>query len=188
MNAARKIGIQGARASACDEAASKLVHEAFSSIYLLTALRTLEALHSGEIDAAVLAWESPLGSPVAETASAIQTFPVHILSNIDTEVRHCLLISPGLSASDLKHVASHEVPLRKHRKFLRGFLGEYQEIPLEDTGAAAEKLGKNELPPGTAVIALPQAAKIFGLEIVPCELPANDRYLTRFALVERGLA
>ena len=186
MKGTAKIGIQGALASACDEAAAKLVPGDFEAVYLCTASKTLSALSRGEISAAVLAWESPLGTLVAETEAASKIFPVRIVSTADTEVRHCLLIPPGLSSSVLKYVASHEIPLRKHRKFLQTFLGDYEEIFLDDTGLAAEQLSKGELPPETAVLALPRAGEIFGLETIDCQLPANDNYLTRFALVEKA--
>ena len=183
-----KIGIQGEPGSACDEAAALLASE-FSEeavfVYLTDARGTLEALARGLIAAAVIALESPVGTPVDETAEALACFPAVCRRKLlSMEVKHSLMIKSANSTERIQTVASHPVPLKKHRDFLISRFAGYREMPLADTGLAAKMLADGKLPPGTAVIAMPRAAELFGLSIIERELPANDNYLTQFALVE----
>lgn len=182
-----KVGIQGERGSACDEAAALLVDQSISEFeYLVDAKHVLDALASGEVSSAVLAMESPLGVPVEETSLALLEGPkVNELKELKREVRHCIMIHPG-SDGEVKKVASHPIPLKKHQAYLSNRFPNYEAIPLDDIGLAAAQLSEGILPKDTAVIAMPRAAEVFGLKIIETELPANDNYLTRFALVENA--
>lgn len=182
-----KIGIQGERGSACDSAAVLLVRayqpEA-NFIYFQTAEMTLAALEARSIDAAVLAFESPLGVAVRETAEALAAHaPVTEISELRSEVHHCIMVQPGTQA--VHKVASHPVTLEKHQHFLSHRFPGYEAVEVEDTGHAARLLSEGKLSADTAVIAMPHAAELFGLTIIESSLPANEGYLTRFALIKR---
>lgn len=181
------IGIQGEVGSACDEAAALLFPNSSNSfVYLTNAENCLAALDSTRIEAAVLALESPVGVPVPESDEALSAHArLKIQRELCREVRHCLMIHPLARVGDIRKVASHPIPLEKHRRFLSARFPNYQPIVLSDPGLAARKLAEGELCEDTAVIAMPRASEIFGLKIIETELPANDNYLTRFVVVER---
>lgn len=180
-----KIGIQGVRGSACDEAASKLCAPNDELVYLVSAGPVIQALLDGRIDSAVLAMESPLGVSVEETAFALHGRGGFVeVAELRSEVRHCILVRHQ-GCELIRRVASHAIPLEKHRIFLEQRFPGYTALVQEDTGAAAEALAAGNFGDDTAVIALARAAEIFGLYVLERDLPANDRYLTRFVLLER---
>lgn len=183
-----RVGVQGEPGSACDEASIFLVSPDVAKFeYFTDAEQVLIALVSGAVDRAVLAAESPVGNPVAETAAAFLRHPPFIVAGkIHREVHHCVMVRSDNVESAVTHIASHSIPLGKQRAFLEQRFPGYQPIPLPDSGLAARQLSEGILPEGTAVIAMPRAAELFTLSIVERDLPANDNYLTKFVLVERG--
>ena len=179
-----RVGIQGELGSACDEAAAVLLGGGSPRYFYLTdAEQTLSALERGDVDAAVLAMESPVGVQIQETALALSRHQAFVeVAELKCEVRHCLLVRPN-SGAKISAIASHEIPLQKHREFLERWIPGYREIQVADTGLAAKQLASGELSDDVAVIAMPRAAEVFGLKALEVQLPANDRYLTRFVLV-----
>lgn len=182
-----RVGIQGLPGSACDEAAVLLIEEEEASfVYLTDAEGVLSALFEGSIDVGVLAAESPLGIPVPETAVALPRYPaVDEIAELRSEVRHCILVRPGEENAPITTVASHAIPLAKHRDFLANTFRGYTSLELPDTGLAAKKLAAGELPANTAVIAMKRAAELFGLAILHSSLPKNDDYQSKFLLVKK---
>lgn len=180
-----RIGIQGQPGSACDEAAALLVSPDTNHFeYLTDATSTLSALASGSVDRAVLALESPVGTPVLETKEALDEHPsIEVIDELRREVRHCIMVHPENVDGRVRRVASHAIPLQKHREFLTRRFPGYEPITLPDPGVAAQKLSDGELPQDTAVIAMPRAAELFGLTVLESQLPANDSYLTKFVVV-----
>jgi prephenate dehydratase len=179
-----RIGVQGEAGSACDAAVSKLLADTVERIYLTDGERTIQAVHSGEVQYAVVALESPRGTPVDETSSALQKYPCRITRRHEEEVRHCVM-TLGHTGAAITQIASHPIPLRKHKEFLEVRFPEAHFVTVADTGLAAQMLHQGAFPPTTAVIALPYAAELFGLTIIETDLPANDNYLTVFGLIER---
>ena len=181
-----RVAIQGERGSACDEAAYRLVDDP-SSVELLhfaDAHHVIRSLAAGESKFAVLAMESPIGTPVQETSHALRGVSnLHEIRELRSEVRHCIMARTGTTARQIRAIASHSIPLQKHCAFLRERFPGYRSIEVADTGLAAKQLSEGFLPPETAVIALSHAATIYGLTVLEDTLPANDGYLTRFAFV-----
>lgn len=129
--------------------------------------------------------QSPLSTAVAETSAAFAAHSaIAVIVELSCEVRHCILAKDGSGAS-VSYVASHPTVLAKHGEFLRRRFPGYQPLTVEDTGLAAKLLAEGKLN-GSVVIAMPHAAAVFGLYILAMNLPANDGYLTRFALVEKA--
>ena len=182
-----RVGVQGELGSACDEVAPRLLGDEFAPHvleYLTTAERTLSALQEGVVDVAVVALESPLGVAVEETKGALEKYPnIEFLKVADLEVIHHLLCRPNSDVTAIRAIASHPVALRKHANFLSSRFPHIERIEVADTGLAAQLLAESQLPNGTAVIAMPSAARIFGLQTIETNLPGNHDYLTRFALL-----
>lgn len=186
-----KVAIQGQAGSACDEAAAMLCPDSSSITfeYCDDAAAAIQKLDSGECKLALLAMESPLGSAVKETESALQAFGSKAfipLVELCREVHHCIMIQKGANQARVDTIASHLIPLKKHKDFLTKRFPGYSELVYPDPGAAACDLQKGVLKDSTAVIAMPRAAELFGLDVIERNLPANDGYLTRFALVGKS--
>ena len=182
-----KVGVQGDLGSACDEAASLMLSGADVSFsYLTNADRTLAALGSGTITHAVLALESPVGTAIPETAEALKGLNVTIVAESFREVRHCLMIRSDDMGKQVVKIASHPIPLTKYRAFLTEMFPGYEPIVIEDSGLAARRLSEGQLPVGTAVIAMPRAANVFGLKKLELQLPVFEHYITKFVLVVKA--
>jgi prephenate dehydratase len=181
-----KVGIQGERGSACDAVAQQLIESPNAELkYLSNADSVLANLKARKIDLAVLASESPLGIPVLDTQEAIDKHgTVKELRRLESKVCHVLLVRPEIEQQDVTFVASHPIPLSKHKETLSEYFPGYFEVQYIDTGVAAKDLASGILPVNTAVIAMRHAAEVFGLKVIDLDLPANDNYLTRFVLVE----
>jgi prephenate dehydratase len=165
-----RIGIQGEPGSACHEAAEKLI-VSLSSDDLVSCLtnanKTLHALETGQIDVAVIVGESPLGTAVEETARALAAHSsVEILKEYSAEVRHCVMTLSDINPVSVRAIASHEVPLMKHREFLLSRFPDVKLVPVEDSGLAAKLLARGELPRETAVVAVRRAAELYGLKMI----------------------
>jgi len=92
-----KVAIQGARGSACEMAAGHLLPSVVEGasielIYAVTARSTIEALLKGSATFALLALESPVGTAVPETASALATLTTYrVVASRSLPVNHALL-------------------------------------------------------------------------------------------------
>ena len=188
-----KVAIQGARGSACEMAAGHLLPSVVEGasielIYAVTARSAIEALLKGSATFALLALESPVGTAVPETASALAALTTYrVVASRSLPVNHALLGRRFLRPPEVTRVISHPVPLAKHASYLRTHFPNAELVPVEDTGAAAYALAGGEYGEGAAVVALPAAGTLFNLAVVCPELPGNQGYLTRFALVSLGL-
>jgi len=157
-------------------------------IYAVTARSAIEELLKGSATFALLALESPVGTAVTETASALATLTTYrVVASRSLPVIHALLGRRFLRPTEVTRVISHPVPLAKHASYLRTHFPNAELVPVEDTGAAACALARGEYGEGAAVVALPAAGTLFDLAVVCPELPGNQGYLTRFALVSLGL-
>jgi prephenate dehydratase len=188
-----KIAIQGARGSACEMAAEHLLPPAnedgsIELVYAVTAKAATEALINESVAFALLVLESPIGTAVPETVDALSTLPTcHVVASRSLPVNHVLLGRTSMWPSEVTRILSHSVSLAKHASYLKTRFPNAEFVTVEDTGVAACALSKGEYGETAAVVALPAAGTIFGLTVVCPELPANQGYLTKFALVSLGI-
>jgi prephenate dehydratase len=82
------------------------------------------------------------------------------------DVHHMLLVKPGVTASHIEAVSSHDQALKQCRIYLKRMWGEVDIVPYLDTAKAAEDLASETLPDTTAVIAPRKCAELYGLEIL----------------------
>jgi prephenate dehydratase len=188
-----KIAIQGARGSACEMAVAHLLPPADADasielVYAVTAKAATEALMNESVTFALLVLESPIGTAVPETVDAVSTLSAyHVVASCSVPVDHVLLGRRSMRPSELTRIVSHSVPLAKHASYLKTRFPNAELVQVDDTGVAACALAEGEYGETAAVVALPAAGTIFGLTVVCRDLPANQGYLTKFALVSLGL-
>ena len=152
--------------------------------YLVTAENVVLALSSGSIERAVVAFESPIGSPVEETRFALEGRNPQIISEADLEVRHSVVARKKLPFEQYTTVYSHPIALSKHHNFLSETFSKVKFEEFSDSGAAARDLAEGKLGDTALVIAMPTVCNEFNLVTVVESLPGNDNYLTRFLLLE----
>ena len=133
---------------------------------LVSAENVLMSVESGEIDKGIFPIENSNGGIVIEAVHAMAKHRFMIEEMFELDVHHMLLVKPGMTASHIKTVCSHDQALKQCRMYLKRVWPEAEIVPYADTAKAAEDLGNGVLSDTTAVIAPRRCAEIYGLEIL----------------------
>lgn len=134
--------------------------------YLVSAERVLSALEEGSIDRAIFPIENSNGGVVIEAIYAMAQHRFVVEKMFDIEVKHNLLVFPGVHAQDITAITSHDQALKQCRMYLKRRWPAIDLKEYADTALAAKDLGGGVLPSTTAVIAPKHAAELYNLEIL----------------------
>jgi prephenate dehydratase len=149
-----------------------------------------DSVASASADAAVLPLENSLAGTVGDALDALATGPLTVVGEILQPIHHHLLVVPGVSLSDVKHVTSHWQALSQCDRFLAQH--EWHLVPAADTAGAARQLAADRCP-DVAAIASERAAGLYGLHIAARDIQDSPHNVTRFAVIvgsqnERAIA
>lgn len=133
---------------------------------LVSAEGVLKAVEGGEIDRGILPIENSNGGVVLEAVHAIAKHRFAIEGMFEIDVHHMLLVKPGMTASHITNITSHDQALKQCRMYLKRVWNHIDIEEYADTAKAAEDLANGTLPDTTAVIAPRRCAEIYGLEIL----------------------
>jgi len=165
-----KIGVMGARGSFSEMAgqrySAKHVANEGEIVPLITAEAVLSALENGEIDRGIFPIENSNGGIVLEAVHAMAAHRFVIEEMFELDVHHMLLVKPGMTASHITAIASHDQALKQCRMYLKRVWPQAELMPYADTAKAAADIANGTLPDTTAAIAPRSAAKLYGLEIL----------------------
>lgn len=165
-----KIGVMGAQGSFSEEAgrtyAMKEKIEKPELSYLVNAEAVLAALEAGDIETAIFPIENSNGGIVIEAVYAMAKHRFDIQKIFEIDVRHNLLVKPGVHAGNITEITSHDQALKQCRMYLKRIWPGVEIHEYTDTAKAAADLASGELPETTAVIAARAAADLYGLEIL----------------------
>jgi len=165
-----KIGVMGAKGSFSEQAGEEYIRlEKLATgeiIPLVSAEAVLDAVENMTIDKGIFPIENSNGGVVIEAIHAMAAHRFAIERMFDIDVHHMLLVKPGVTASHVKTITSHDQALKQCRMYLRRAWPEVEVTEFVDTAAAAKALHDGELPDTTAVIAPKRAADLYGLEIL----------------------
>lgn len=165
-----KIGVMGARGSFSEQAGELYIKKENQSaaeiIPLVSAENVLTALNKGEIDRGIFPIENSNGGIVIEAVYAMAKHNFEIETMFELDVHHMLLVRPGVTASHINTIASHDQALKQCRMYLKRTWPECEIVPYADTAKAAEDLANGILPDTTAVIAPKRAAELYGLQVL----------------------
>lgn len=160
-----KIGVMGARGSFSEQAGE--TYDAQAEILpLISAENVLSALTKGEIDRGIFPIENSNGGIVLEAVHAMAKYNFEIEKMFELDVHHMLLVKPGVTASHITSISSHDQALKQCRMYLKRIWPEADIQPYVDTAKAAEDLSQGILPDTTAVIAPRRSATLYGLDIL----------------------
>jgi len=165
-----KIGVSGNIGSFSEEAANYYCHKNkiknYQLSYLISVDNVLKALKGGKIDKGVFPIENSNGGIVYESVYAMSKYIFQIENLFEIDIRHCLLVKPGVNAGCVKKITSHPQALKQCRMYLKR---KWENVELEeysDTAEAAKDLSRDKLSIATAVIAPKICAEIYDLEIL----------------------
>lgn len=160
-----KIGVMGARGSFSEQAGETYAPEG-EILPLISAENVLSELTAGNIDVGVFPIENSNGGIVIEAVYAMAKYNFTVERMFEIDVHHMLLVKPGVTASHIKTICSHDQALKQCRMYVKRVWNEADITPYADTAKAAEDLANGTLPDTTAVIAPRRAAELYGLEIL----------------------
>lgn len=143
----------------------------------------LEAVRSGEIEAALVPFENSVeGSVSATLDELIRGEPLVITAEVHVEVEFALLARPGTRLADVRRVATHPVAIAQTREWLAARLPEAEVIPESSTARAAVLVGAEVY---DAAIAAPLAAERHDLEVLEEGIADRQGAVTRFIRLAR---
>ncbi len=161
------IGVSGSKGSFSEEAALYYCDKndwEGALKYLVSAENTLKALDKGDIERAIFPIENSNGGLVYEAVQAMSRYVFQIEKIFEIDIKHCLLVSPGVNSSQIKKIVSHQQALRQCRMYLKRKWPEVELLEYSDTAEAAKDLGSGKLSRDSAVIAPQVCAELYELE------------------------
>lgn len=184
-----KIGVMGARGSFSEQAGERYkVEQGFANATiepLVSAENVLSALEAGEIERGIFPIENSNGGVVIEAVHAMAKHRFTIERMFELDVHHMLIVKPGVTASHITTICSHDQALKQCRMYIKRVWPEAEIVPYADTAKAAEDLSSGLLPDTTAIIASRRAAELYQLQILEESIQDLKFNYTVFVVAKR---
>ena len=104
---------------------------------LISAENVLTALNKGEINRVIFPIENSNGGIVLEAVYAMAKHNFEIEQMFELDIHHMLLVKPGMTASHINTISSHDQALKQCRMYIKRTWSECDIVPYADTGKAA---------------------------------------------------
>lgn len=142
-----------------------------------------EYLESGTVDFAVIPIENSIEGSVNETYDLLLNTNMVVCGEIYQQIRHCLIINPGVDSSKMRSVYSHPQALAQCRAYLQN--KNLEPIPTYDTAGAVKMIKENRIK-DAAAIASERAANLYGMEILEEGIEDKKNNYTRFLVLSKS--
>lgn len=156
-------------------------HVPYSSV-----VATLNAVRSGEVDAALVPIENSLEGGVSATLDNLATEPLlRIVREVLLPVRFNLYARPGTELAQVRHVLTHPHAAAQVRLWLAAHLPQAVVTEQGSTAGAAAEVAD----PGSrhdAAVCARVAGEMYGLDALATDIADSDAAVTRFVLVSRS--
>lgn len=164
------IGVMGQIGSFSEEAANYYCTsnkiQNYEIKYLITAERVLKNLSQNKINLGIFPIENSNGGIVEEAVYAMSKYTFKIKEMFEIDIKHHLMVKPGVKTSNIKTITSHSQALKQCRMYLKRMWSGINIEEYKDTAEAAKDLSLGKLNKTTAVIAPKICAQIYNLEIL----------------------
>jgi chorismate mutase/prephenate dehydratase len=177
-----KIAYLGPEATYTHQAAIQQFGRMAEFVPSTTIADIFEAVASGRAAYGVVPVENSNEGVVSHTLDLLVEAPLTISAEIHVAIHHDLLAKAG-ELRDIHAVWSHPQALAQCREWLALNLPSIPQHSTHSTAVAAERAAGEE---GTAAIASPVAAELYGLRSIRSGIEDNPNNTTRF-LVERDI-
>ena len=188
MNTLLKLGISGDAGSFSEEAAllyAKNLSIHVSLDYLIDMEGVLAAVENGTVDRGIFPVVNLRGGLVRMAYDAMGKHQFRVIDELWLQVQQCLLVKPGVTTKQIKHIVSHSQAIAQCRNYLEKHFNGLHLIEWQDTAKAAKELSQGQLGSTTAVIAPERAAKLYGLEMIAKNIHDDNPNLTAFIIVNK---
>jgi prephenate dehydratase len=182
----RVVGFQGEPGAFSEEAAGALIPGASARGYR-TFTMLIDAVASGEIDAALLPIENSISGQIAGNYDLLWNHPeLAIIDETVHRVIQSLIALPGAGIEDIVEVRSHPVALEQCGRLFAAH-PQWRRTVVDDTAGAVREIVA-EGNKAVAAIGSRAAAQRYGATILTESVQDNPDNFTRFFLVCRGAA
>ncbi|HBX81485.1 MAG: prephenate dehydratase [Propionibacteriaceae bacterium] len=153
-----------------------------------TVIQALDAVRSGEVEAALVPIENSVEGGVSATLDNLSMPPTLMIQReVLLPVQFQLCVRPGTRLSDVKRVLTHPHAAAQVREWLVTNLPDAHLTEGGSTAAAAEEVSN----PGSqydAAVCAKVAGDLYGLDVLAADIADNSSAVTRFVLVSRPSA
>lgn len=141
-----------------------------------------EAVSRGAVTYGVLPIENSETGAIGEVYDLLKKYGCYLVGQTWIPIEHCLMVKKGTVLRDIKEVYSHPEGLKQCSKFLRNY--PWHQTATTNTAVAAKAVAaKRTL--HSAAIASPNAAGLYGLEILETQIVNNRSNKTRFIVIAK---
>ncbi len=176
-----KVAYQGVPGAYSHEAMINFFGKDVNSVNVDTFKDAMELVSSGEVDYAVIPIDNSSAGIVSDTYDLLQEYNNYIVAETFVKIKHCLLVKPGTTLSDIKRVYSHPQGLMQCGKYLDEHREWKRESYLNTAMSAKKVADENDM--SQAAIASPVCADEYGLEILAEGINSASANTTRFVIV-----
>ncbi len=179
-----KIAFQGERGAFSELAGRKFYERAFTSLPCETFEGIFDMVEAKRANLGVIPIENSLVGSIHRNYDLLLERKLHVIDETQLRIVHCLMAGREASLKHITRAISHPVALDQCRKFF----AKHKSIRPEtfyDTAGAAKFVAENN-PAGTAAIAGPFAAELYGLKILKQSIEDEKTNFTRFLLISRN--
>lgn len=178
-----RVAIQGEAGSFSHAAAIETHGPALQLVPCPTFVELFRTVETGKATRGIVPIENTLAGSVHENYDLLSAHDLHVVSETELRIRHCLIAPPRTTLDEIRRVASHPVALAQCRRF---FLAhpEVEAVPAYDTaGSVRDVMSGNVV--ADAAIASKLAADLYGADVVVEGLEDHAENYTRFLVVAR---
>lgn len=144
----------------------------------------LDAVRSGEVDAAMVPMENSVEGGVSATLDGLTSGdPLVVVREVLVPVSFVLAARPGTALADVKRVSTHPHAYAQCRGWLATNLPDVAYLPGMSTAAAAAALAGD--PGYDAALCAQIAAQRYRLDVLARDIGDNPAAVTRFVMVSR---
>jgi prephenate dehydratase len=173
-----RVAYAGQDGSHAEAAAEQLFPDGDETVAVSSFADVVRLVEAGEAERGVLAIESSIAGPVAETHDLLFDSALSIQAETILAIRHCLVGRPGAAIDRIRVVRSHPVALDQCRRLLAG-MPDAVAVAAPTTAEAARLVSS----PEEAAIATERAARLNGLAVLADDVGDHQAAFTRFVSV-----
>ncbi|HYX83321.1 MAG TPA: prephenate dehydratase [Gemmatimonadales bacterium] len=177
------VAIQGEAGSFSHAAALETHGPALELVPCPSFVDLFRAVETGKATSGIVPIENTLAGSVHENYDLLSAHGVHVVSETQLRIRHCLIAPPRTTLRDIRRVASHPVALAQCRQFFLRHPG-VVPVPAYDTAGSVRDVMAGRVP-ADAAIASKLAAELYGAAVVLEDLEDHAENYTRFLVVAR---
>ncbi len=185
-----RVGVMGAKGSFTEQAALKYIADnnltETEMVLLVEINAVLEAVTSDAIDIAVFPIQNSVSGIVESSMHGMSQHIFTITDFFEMEIDQTLLVLPGTTAAQVTEITSQRPALGQCTSYLERVWKDTPITEYVDTAKSAADLANGTLSAGTAVIASPLCAEIYGLEILEPSIQDLKHNMTTFVAAVKG--